>query len=189
MLIRYQYGVIIDLFDWLIKSSMFKLALVVILAIILTAIFWHTQTMSPEQVQVLLHNRGTTSAIDPRTTGFKALVEACEESLTSSDPGRMLKEAVFPETIEKINSEESSIELVFARPQNFEVGKSKGPAKSVRLDRMLIPLSGERAETATGKYVTVFYGVGRYGPGPYTNEGQFQEKLRRLLKDMGHSLR
>jgi len=100
----------------------------------------------------------------------------------------MLKEAVFPETIENIKSEELSIELVFATPQAFEIGKSKGSARSGRLDRMLIPLSGERAETATGKYVTVFYGTGRYGPGPYTNEGQLQKRLRRLLKDMGYSL-
>jgi hypothetical protein len=68
----------------------------------------------------------------------------------------MLKEAVFPETIENIKSEQLSIELVFATPQDFEIGKSKGSARSVRLDRMLILLSGERAETATGKYVTVF---------------------------------
>ena len=168
---------------------MFKLTLVAILAITLTAVLWHTQTMSPEKVQVLLHNHGTTSMIDPKATRFEALVATCEESLTSSDAGRMLKEAVLPETIEKIKSEELSVELVFARPQDFQIGKSKGPVKSLRLDRMLIPLSGERAETATGNYVTVFYGVGRYGPGPYTNEGQFQEKLRGLLKDMGYSLR
>jgi hypothetical protein len=167
---------------------MLKLALVAIVAITLTAVLWRTQTISPERVQVFLHNRGTTSAIDPGATHFKALVEACEESLTSSDPGRMLREAVFPETIEKIKSEELSIELVFPRPQDFEIGKSKGRARSVRLDRMLIPLSGERAETATGKYVTIFYGVGRYGPGPYTNESRFQEGLRKLLKDMGYSL-
>lgn len=168
---------------------MFKLTLVAILAIILTAVLWRFQTRSPQQVQVLLHNRGTTSMIDPKATGFKALVEACEETLTSSDPGRMLKEAVLPETIEKIKSEEISVELVFEAPQDFQIGKSKGPAKTVRLDRMLIPLSGDRAETPTGKYVTVFYGVGRYSPGPYTNEGQFQEKLRGLLKDTGYSFR
>lgn len=167
---------------------MFKLGLIAILAITLTAVLGHIQTKPPERVQVFLHDHGTTSTIDPGATRFEALVETCEESLTSSDAGRMLKEAVLPETIEKIESKEVSVELVFAKPRDFQIGKSKGPVKTLRLDRMLIPVSGDRAETATGKYVTIFYGVGHYGPGPYTNEGQFQEKLRGLLKDMGYSL-
>jgi hypothetical protein len=107
-----------------------------------------------------------------------------EEALTSAHD--ILKLAVSTERIQEFKTKQISLEILYSEPKELRVTKF---ARTVKLDRMLVPLSGEFAVSPTKqKFVTVFYGLREYGPGPYTNDGKFQDKLRGLLAKMGHKI-
>ena len=80
--------------------------------------------------------------------------------------------------------------MIYSEIQELQTGRSQGTVRTVRLDRLLIPLSGRYAKSRTDEtYVTVFYGVGGYDSGPYTNSGEFQERIHALLGSMGYRLK
>jgi hypothetical protein len=109
---------------------------------------------------------------------FKQLLVISEDALVSAKD--MFRLSVLPEITEEVKANALSIEIVYKTPRTFTVAYS---GRVVRVDRVLIPLSGAYAETSSGEvFVTVFYGLGGYSSGPYNNTREYHKRLMAVVE-------
>jgi hypothetical protein len=135
-----------------------------------------------EGAEVLIVNAGTTSKLAV-TPGSNAVLSACEEALKTAP--RVTKLAVTEATIAAIKRNTWSVEIRYKKTKDFKIGELN---RTVTLDRILIPLSGSYAETSDHKrYVTIFYGNGRFEHGPFSNSAATYDSIVAALKSAGIS--
>src|SRR5690242_7720691 len=98
---------------------MSKLIIITIVAMAtLGSIVWTLKRPSrvlqkPGQVQVIFYNHGAPSPLDLQSSYTNNILLACQNALTSSDVGHMLRLTVSAETIEGIKRNELSIEIIY----------------------------------------------------------------------------
>lgn len=111
------------------------------------------------------------------------LVAACEEALMSST--NVTRLGVSEATISGIKKADASIEISYPKAREFTILAFN---RKLIIDRILIPVSGDYAETTDKKkFVVVFYGNGRYEHGPYSNSAAFYDRIARALYKAGIS--
>ena len=143
-------------------------------------------------MKVLLHDHGTKTAVNGSSPGFQDLVRTCEEALTTAPEGNMAELAVFPSTIEDIEKNGVSVELIYPKVQHFSLSYG-GKGRSLPANRLLIELYGPHAEGRENGRVLVFYGEfswlrGAYSSGPYVSLPAYEQKIRALLAKMGYKV-
>lgn len=137
-------------------------------------------------MRIFLYDHGSKAEIRTHSPASDELIATCEEALTSADPGKMMQLAVLPSTIEDIHRKASSIEVIYSRPKWFTVSSS---GRRLQINRLLIQLSAlPPTASPKDKVVIVFYGSSSYSSGPYANSGEFDARIRRLLRNAGHPI-
>lgn len=131
------------------------------------------------QAKIILHKQGKSRELKLTPPEYDDLLVICEEALTSSSS--MLKQIALPSMIDKFKTQEVSVEIIYPKSKQLQIGRDQSSVRDVTIDRLLIPLSGEYAETPKQKFVTVFYGVGQYDGTPYTNSEAYHQKIAKIL--------
>lgn len=155
------------------RSSLFILTATAVTA---GALFTSIQHKQPE-VKVIVRLGSRELMVRPSSPQYSALVETVEAALRSCLPGRMLKLALFKTDLRQLYEEESSIEVIYPSARKVAISSmDTSDRRNVTLERILIPLTGRFANSAT----TVFYGVGGIGGGPFTTDIKFRDRLLEL---------
>jgi hypothetical protein len=145
-----------------------------------------TMSMPAIGVRILFRTNGQTTEIKESSAEFQALQTGAEDVLTSADLGQQLSLIVKPEDIDNIKRNTISVELLYDAPRTVSLGKRGAHVRTITLDRILITLSGKYGRTrGESAFATVFYGLGAYGAGPYTNSGPILDSLTKDLRGAG----
>lgn len=115
----------------------------------------------PGGVTVSVYRGGQRYTPSVNNDSVRALVKRCEEQVESSDG--VLRLAVEEHLIKELMANETVVEIVFDEVRTYRVASRN---RSVDLNRMLIPITGDLA----GEVTTIFYGKGSgYSSGPLRN--------------------
>jgi hypothetical protein len=126
---------------------------------------------------VSVYVRGQQRDLAPDAVEVRELVTRCEQQLRDADD--LLKLAVTPQTIRRIQATEVALEIRYRTPPTLQVAAN---GLTLRPLRLLIPLTGELA----GSVTTIFHGRNAYDAGPYRNRagtGQLASLVRELGVD------
>jgi hypothetical protein len=123
---------------------------------------------------VIIYDHGKPLWLSADKPAVQGLVALAEERLHSAD--NLLRLAVTPGLITGIQQSELVIEFRYARPHTLEIPFRK---KTITLERLLIPLTGDFAEGVT----TIFLGYPEYAAGPYRSKGT-PDQLRKLAEEL-----
>jgi len=135
-----------------------------------------------DAVQITFVDKGRTTNLT-EAPNANDLITACEEALTGAT--NVTKLGVSSTTMNTIRKRDSSIEVRYPKPKDLTITAFN---RRMVIDRILIPLSGEYAETIDQRrFVTVFYGKGRYEHGPYSNSAAVYERIEKALSKAGVS--
>src|SRR5260370_14080966 len=92
-------------------------------------------------IDVSVVDHGHVEHVKHGSYAFKQLLEISEEALGSAKD--MFRLSVLPEMIQDVKSKELSVEISYKTPKVFRVAYN---GRVLRVDRVLIPLSGAYAE-------------------------------------------
>lgn len=137
-----------------------------------------TSLKKEKDYQIIVYKRGIPlvgrskkTILDPALPGAIKLKTVIEEILITADD--MLREAVFEDTIQKIKNHESAVEIIYENSREFQISAYQ---RSIKIDRILIPLSGYYSSRTT-----IFYGNKGYSSGPYVNSKKNIQRIKELI--------
>src|SRR5262249_55052049 len=117
-----------------------------------------TTRSAGRNVKIFFHDHGRSTELKDSSVIIDDVSTNAEKLLRSSDLANQLSLIVKSDEIETIKRNEISLELLFNKPTSFDVGVG-GKIRAIRLDRLLISLSGRFGRiVGTKKFATIFYG-------------------------------
>ena len=137
----------------------------------------HTaQGGSTIKVTITIFDGGNSQTLPQESPSSASIRQQAERIFRDSDDA--LYELITNQTIQKIKSAESAVELIYTKPVVIEIKNSVLSEHEIKIDRLLIPLSG------TYPSGTVFYGLRTYGSGPVLYRAGI-DKLQTVLASYG----
>ena len=128
------------------------------------------------KVIITIFDDGDSQTLPKESPASASIRQQVERIFINSDDA--LYELVTNRTIQNIKSDESAVELIYTRPVVVEIKNPVLSKHEIKIDRLLIPLSGIYPSG------TVFYGLGGYGSGPVLYRAGV-DKLRTILASYG----
>ncbi|HEY6802080.1 MAG TPA: hypothetical protein VI306_00750 [Pyrinomonadaceae bacterium] len=136
------------------------------------------------KARLVLHDHGQSRELTQPTEVLQRIEASANSLWKSTDSGKLLRLIIGASDIEKIKHDQKSLEFLFDEVMPFETGSARGSVTTVRMDRLLIPISGKHAQTqGPDQFLTLFYGAQHYGSGPYIATGEGVQAFLNLLRE------
>ncbi len=134
------------------------------------------QGESTIKVTITIFDDGNSQTLPKESPSSVSIRQQAEKIFRDSDDA--LYELVTNRTIQNIKSDQSAVELIYTRPVVVEIKNPVLSKHKIKIDRLLIPLSGIYPSG------TVFYGLGGYSSGPVLYHAGV-DRLRTIFDSYG----